>query len=114
MPSNPGAARLCDLISLGVLTHWVPPEVVEDAVAEHGRQDKRGGGALPARVMLYYTIAMALFADEDYEGVFDRLAEPLALLGGLDTDYQTPTSGGIAKARARLGEAPVREVFEQV
>ncbi|MBS2967128.1 IS4 family transposase, partial [Actinocrinis puniceicyclus] len=42
------------------------------------------------------------------------LAEPLALLGGLDTDYQTPTSGGIAKARARLGEAPVREVFEQV
>ncbi|MBS2967099.1 transposase domain-containing protein [Actinocrinis puniceicyclus] len=49
MPSNPGAARLCDLISLGVLTHWVPPEVVEDAIAEHGRQDKRGGGALPAR-----------------------------------------------------------------
>lgn len=88
--------------------------MVGDAVAGHGRADRRAGGALPAGVMLYYTVAMALFADEDYEGVFDRLAEPLSWLGGLDAEYETPTSGGIAKARARLGAAPVREVFEQV
>jgi hypothetical protein len=34
--------------------------------------------------------------------------------GGWEAEWETPTSGGIAKARARLGLEPVKQVFEQV
>jgi hypothetical protein len=102
------------MISLGVLTATVPRDAVEDAVAECGRGAQRSGGGLPPHVMVYFTMAMALFADEDYEGVFEHLAGALVSFCGWDSQWQTPTSGGIAKARARLGFEPVKLVFEQV
>lgn len=101
------------MISLGVLTATVPRDVVDDAIAECGRGAQRSGGGLPPHVMVYFTMAMALFADEDYEGVFEHLAGALVSFGGWESQWQTPTSGGIAKARARLGLEPVKLVFEQ-
>lgn len=101
------------MISLGVLTAAVPRDVVDDAIAECGRGAQRAGGGLPPHVMVYFTMAMALFADEDYEGVFEHLAGALVSWGGWESEWQTPTSGGIAKARARLGLEPVKLVFEQ-
>jgi hypothetical protein len=102
------------MISLGVLTSTVSRDAVDDAVAQCGRGAQRSGGALPPHVMVYFTMAMALFADEDYEGVFEHLAGALVSFGGWGSQWQTPTSGGIAKARARLGFEPVKQVFEQV
>jgi hypothetical protein len=64
--------------------------------------------------MVYYAMAMALFADDDYEGVFEQMARPLVKWGGWEAEWQTPTSGRIAKARARLGHEPLRQVFEEV
>jgi hypothetical protein len=106
--------RLTDHVALGLLTSVVPREVVDAAVAAHGRQAKRSGGSLPPHVMLYFVMAMALFADEDYEGVLAHLTETLSRWGCWDQAWQMPTSGGITQARARLGSGPVKEVFEQV
>jgi len=108
------AARLSDMISVGLLTSSVPRIVVDEAVGVFGRGAKRRGGGLPPHVMVYFAMAMALFADDDYEGVFEHLAGPLVTWGGWEDQWETPTSGGIAKARARLGFEPVKEVFEQV
>jgi hypothetical protein len=112
--SNPGAARLSDLISVGVLTGFVPRIVIDEAIRAHGEASRRAGGGVPPHVMVYYAMAMALFADDGYEGVFERLARPLVRWGDWEAGWATPTSGGIAKARARLGYEVVREVFEQV
>jgi Insertion element 4 transposase N-terminal/Transposase DDE domain len=105
---------LTDLISVGVLAASVPREVVDAAVTAQGRAARRAGGKLPPHVMVYFAMALALFAEDDYEEVMVRLSETLAGWGSWDDAWTAPTSGGITQARARLGSGPVAEVFETV
>jgi hypothetical protein len=107
------AGRLCDWVSLGVLASWVDRDAVDDAVEATGKTARRRGGKLPPQVMVYFVMALALFAEEDYEEVWARLAETLADWGGFGDDQALVTTGGIAQARQRLGEDPVRETFTQ-
>ena len=58
----PAGMRLTDHISLGVLTAQFPRALVERVLAETGRESVRER-ALPAHVMLYYVIALALYAE---------------------------------------------------
>jgi hypothetical protein len=104
---------LTDWISLGVLASSVPRDVVDDAVAVTGKGARRAGGKLPPQVMVYFVMALALFADDDYEEVAARLAEALAGWGAGDQVWD-PTPGGITQARQRLGPEPMAEVFGQV
>src|SRR5216684_591621 len=106
--------RLSDWISLGVLASWVPRDAVEEAVEATGKGAKRKGGKLPPHVMVYFAMALALFAGEDYEETWVRLAETLADWGCWDPSQGTVTTGGLTQARQRLGHEPVREVFAQV
>jgi hypothetical protein len=108
------AAGLADQISVGVLASWVPRDAVDEAVAAAGRQARRSDGKLPPHVMVYFAMAMALFADEDYEEVAARLAGTLAAWGCWGDSWGVPTSGGITQARQRLGYEPLRELFAQV
>jgi Insertion element 4 transposase N-terminal/Transposase DDE domain len=107
--------RLTDWISLGVLASWVPADAVDEAVEATGRTARRRGGKLPPRVVAYLVMALALFADEDYEEVAARLAGTLADWDGWEESWGgVPTSGGIAQARQRLGSEPMKELFSQV
>jgi hypothetical protein len=108
------AGRLTDRISLGVLASWVPRDAVDDAIAVTGRQAKRSDGKLPPHFMVYFVMALALYADDDYEGVAGLLAGTLASWGCWDGSWDVATAGGIAQARQRLGPEPMREVFSQV
>jgi hypothetical protein len=108
------SGRLTDWVSLGVLASAVPRDAVDDAVAVTGREAKRGDGKLPPHVMVYFVMALALFADDDYEEVAARLTETLAGWGCWDASWQVPTSGGITQARQRLGPGPLQELFDQV
>jgi transposase IS4-like protein/DDE family transposase len=105
---------LTDWISLGVLTSSVPRDAVDEAVAATGKQAKRSDGRLPPHVMVYFAMAMTLFADEDYEEVAARLTDTLISWGCWDDRWATPTSGGITQARQRLGYEPVKHLFAQV
>src|SRR6266516_711867 len=107
-------ARWADQVSLGVLASSVPRDVIDDVVASHGRQAKRSDGKLPPHVMVYFAMAMALFADGDYEEVGARLAGGLGSWGCWDARWGAPTSGGITRARERLGFEPLRDIFAQV
>jgi hypothetical protein len=110
-----GGGRLTDWISLGVLTSWVPRDAVDDAVEVTGKRALRRGGKLPPHVTAYLVMALALFADEDYEEVAARLAGTFADWGGWEECWgRVPTSGGIAQARQRLGAEPMQELFRQV
>src|SRR5262245_21167003 len=64
--------------------------------------------------MVYFAMAMALFAEEDYEEVAARLTETLASWGCWDDSWSVPTSGGITQARQRLGPEPLELLFGQV
>jgi hypothetical protein len=105
---------LADQISLGVLASSVPRDAVDEVVAAAGRAAKRSDGKLPPHVMVYFVMAMALFAEEDDEEVAARLAGPLGSWGCWDGAWQVPTSGGITQARKRLGWEVFRELYAQV
>ena len=109
-----GGGRLTDWISLGVLASSVPRDAVDEAVAAAGKGARRSDGKLPPHVMVYFAMALALFAEEDYEEVATRLTETLASWGCWDDSWSTPTSGGITQARKRLGPEPLELLFEKV
>ena len=107
-------SALTDWISLGVLASSVPRDAVDDAVEVTGKAAKRAGGKLPPHVMVYFVMALALFADDDYEEVAARLTQTLRGWGCWDEEWEVPTSGGITQARRRLGPEPLAELFSQV
>jgi Insertion element 4 transposase N-terminal/Transposase DDE domain len=106
--------RLTDWISLGVLAASVPRDAVDDAIAVAGKGARRSDGKLPPHVMVYLVMALALFADDDYEEVAARLTETLTSWGCWDDSWSVPTSGGITQARQRLGSEPLKELFAEV
>src|SRR6476620_4842212 len=109
-----GGGVLTDWISLGVLASSVPREVVDDGGAAAGKGARRAGGKLPPHVMVYFVMALALFADDDYEEVAARLTEALRGWGCWGEDGEGPTRGGITQARKRRGPEPLAQVFSQV
>src|SRR5665811_1805293 len=76
-PSND--ERLTDRISVGVLTSTFPPVLVDEVLKATGRVEQRHR-LLPARVVVYFTLAMCLWADEGYEEVARLLADALKAL----------------------------------
>jgi Insertion element 4 transposase N-terminal len=106
--------RLTDWISLGVLASAVPRDAVDEAITAAGRSARRSDGKLPPHVMVYFAMALALFAEEDYEEVAARLTETLVSWGCWDDSWGAPTSGGITQARQRLGPEPLELLYDRV
>jgi Insertion element 4 transposase N-terminal/Transposase DDE domain len=105
--------RLSDHISIGVLSAVFPPELVDRVVAEAGRTEQRQR-LLPARVVVYYVLGLALFSQASYEEVMRNLVEGLAWAGGWAQAWNVPTKAALFKARARLGPEPVKALFNAV
>jgi hypothetical protein len=105
--------RLSDHISIGVLTRVFPPELVDRVVAEAGRTERRQR-LLPARVVVYYVLGLALYSSSSYEEVMRMLVDGLAWQSGWRRPWSVPTKGALFQARARLGSGPLRALFEQI
>jgi Insertion element 4 transposase N-terminal/Transposase DDE domain len=111
--SVPVAASLTDRIALGVLTRLITRELVEDVIAGTGRGERRRR-LLPARVTVYFVLALALFYGDSYEEVMRKLAQGLSWLAIWRGEWRVPTASALAQARERLGPEPLRELFERV
>jgi hypothetical protein len=107
-------AVTADQVSLGVLMTAVPRDAVDAAVAGRGVQAKRSDGTLPPHVTAYLTMALCLFADDDYEEVATKVTGALTRFGCWDAGWQVPSSSGITQARVRLGAPVMEEIFESV
>ena len=105
--------RLSDHISIGVLTRVFPADLVDRVVAEAGRKEVRHR-LLPARVVVYYVLGLALFADASYEEVMRNLVEGLSWASGWGKAWQVPTKASLFKARSRLGPKPLEALFHAV
>lgn len=104
--------RLSDHVALGVLTRTFPPQLVDRVITAAGKAQQRHR-LLPARLVVYYVLAMALFSQAGYEEVMRNLVEGLAWDAGWKRSWQVPTKSAIFQARARLGSEPLRELFER-
>ena len=103
--------RLTDLIGLGVLTQYIPLKKVEEALEATGRQSKRQR-QLPARVMVYYVLALALYMEVGYGEVLRCLIEGLAVLGLPVQRLRQTARSSISQARQRLGSEPMKLLYE--
>jgi hypothetical protein len=106
------SVRLTDRIGIGVLTRLVPRDVIDEVLTET-RSKERRSRLLPAHVVVYFILAMAIFHD-GYEEVMRRLVGGLQSMHAWQKDWTVPTTGAISQARERLGEAPLKALFERV
>src|SRR5450631_2360088 len=105
--------RLSDLVSVGVLTRVFPPGLVDEVIADVGRTEQRNR-SLPARVMAYFSIGMALYSEGSYEDVLAQLTDGLSWASGWADSFVPPSKSAIFQARARLGAAPLAALFTRV
>src|SRR5690349_15829411 len=108
----PAGIRLTDHISLGVIARTFPVDEVRQVLAETGRASERRRD-LPAHVMVYYAIALALYAGAGTREVLRCLLEGLRWLWGAEA-VRVAGKSGISQARSRLGEAPLRRLHERL
>jgi hypothetical protein len=57
----PSGARISDHVTLGVLTSTVPARLIDAVLADTGRQSRRQR-QLPAWLVVYHVMALALYA----------------------------------------------------
>src|SRR3712207_797624 len=108
----PAGVRLSDHIGLGVIARAVPPARVRQVLAETGKASERERD-LPAPVMVYYAIALALYMGSGTREVLRCLLEGLRWLWGAEA-VKIAGKSGISQARSRLGEAPLRRLYEEL
>src|SRR3954470_14307945 len=108
----PAGIRLSDHISLGVIARAVPLERVQQVLAETGKASERERD-LPAHVMVYYVIALALYMSASTREVLRGLLEGLRWLWGAEA-VRVAGKSGISQARTRLGAEPLRRLHDQL
>jgi hypothetical protein len=109
----PNGTRLSDHVTLGVLTATIPAALIDAVLVDTGRQSRRQR-QLPARLMVYYVIALALYAQASYGEVLRCLLEGLRWLRLAGTDPDLADKSAITKARTRLGADPLKQLFARV
>jgi hypothetical protein len=108
----PAGLRLSDHISLGVIAKTFPLDQVRHILTATGKASERERD-LPADVMVYYTIALALYMGSSTREVLRCLLEGLRWLWGAEA-VKVAGKSGISQARTRLGAEPLHRLYDQV
>ena len=109
----PAGARITDCISLGVITRTFPLATVRAVLAASGKASLRERD-LPAHVVMYYVIALALYMQASYREVLRCLLEGLQWLRDPSVPLKVAGKSGISQARTRLGWEAVRQLHDAV
>ena len=108
----PKGSRITDYISVGVISKTFPLERVNRILQGTGKISQRQRD-LPAHVVVYYVLALALFMQVSYREVLRCLLEGIEWLSVPGTRKVTGKSG-ISQARTRLGSGPLKELHDAV
>jgi len=109
----PSGARITDYVSLGVIAKAFPAENIRRALQETERLSMRNRD-LPAHVVVYYVIAMALYMQSSYREVLRCLLEGLQWLLGPAGLVKVTGKSGISQARKRLGWKPFQLLHDEI
>ena len=107
----PAGSRITDYISLGVIAKFFPVEKVRQVLTETERASVRERD-LPAQVVVYYVIALALYMRSSYREVLRCLLEGVQWLLDPSATVKVAGKSGISQARSRLGAEPLRKLYE--
>jgi hypothetical protein len=109
----PAGSRITDYISLGVIARFFPVEKIHEVLKQTNRASIRERD-LPAHVVIYYVIALAVYMRSSYREVLRCLLEGVQWL--LDPSAKVKVAGksGISQARSRLGAEPLKKLYDAV
>jgi hypothetical protein len=88
-------------------------EKVHDALNQTKRASVRERD-LPAHVVVYYVIALALYMRSSYREVLRCLLEGVQWLLDPSATVKVAGKSGISQARSRLGAEPLKKLYESV
>jgi len=111
--SLPTGSRITDYISLGVVAKCFPREEV-DAVLKRTERASVRERDLPADVVVYYVIALALYMRSSYREVLRCLLEGVQWLLDPSVPVKVAGKSGISQARSRLGAEPLKQLYDAV
>jgi Insertion element 4 transposase N-terminal/Transposase DDE domain len=109
----PSGTRITDFISLGVLTKMFPLAAIQ-AVLGGTRKTSVRQRDLPAHVVVYYVIALALYMQSSYREVLRCLLEGIQWLLGPGATVRVTGKSGISQARTRLGWEPLQQLHDGI
>jgi len=109
----PEGTRVSDYVTLGVLADRIPVSRVHEVLRQEGRQSQRER-LLPAYVMVYYVVALALYMHVSYSEVLRCVVEGLQWLGWPIRHVRQTGRSGISQARSRLGFQPMKRLYEEL
>src|SRR5664279_1751286 len=109
----PAGSRITDYISLGVVAKFFPVEKIREVLEQTKRASVRERD-LPAHVVVYYVIALALYMRSSYREVLRCLLEGVQWLMDPSVSLKVAGKSGISQARSRLGAEPVQALYEAV
>lgn len=109
----PAGSRITDYISLGVVAKTFPLNKIHAVLATTGKGSIRQRD-LPAHVVVYYVIALALYMQSSYREVLRCLLEGIQWLREPSVRSKVAGNSGISQARTRLGWEPVRQLYDEL
>ena len=109
----PRGTRITDFISLGVLTKTFPLAAIRVVLGNTGKASVRQR-ELPAHVVVYYVIALALYMQSSYREVLRCLFEGIQWLLGPGAVVKVAGKSGISQARTRVGWEPIQQLHDNV
>ncbi len=109
----PSGTRITDFISLGVLTKTFPLAAIQTVLGGTGKSSVRQRD-LPAHVVVYYVIALALYMQSSYREVLRCLFEGIQWLLGPGATVKVTGKSGISQARTRLGWEPLQQLHDGI
>jgi len=109
----PAGSRITDYISVGVITTFVPQAKVREVLRQTHRESIRERD-LPAHVVVYHVMALALYMRSSAREVLRCLLEGVQWI--LDPSVKVKVAGdsGISQARSRLGAEPMEKLYQDV
>lgn len=108
----PKGARITDYVSLGVITKMVPLTKVRAVLSATGKSSIRERD-LPAHVVVYYVIALALYMQSSYREVLRCMLEGIQWLSDPSARIKVAGKSGISQARTRLGWEVLRQLHDE-
>lgn len=109
----PKGARITDFISLGVISKTFPMSTIRTILDQTGKASQRQR-ELPAHVVIYYVIALALYMQVSCREVLRCLIEGLQWLKGPGDRIHVTGKSGISQARSRLGWEPIEALHDEI
>ena len=109
----PSGSRITDYVSLGVIAKTFPLAKIL-AILKATEKSSVRQRDLPAHVVVYYVIALALYMQSSYREVLRCLLEGIQWLRDPSATIKVAGKSGISQARTRVGWEPFRQLHDEV